>query len=283
MSRNADGTDNRLADLLLVWEESTRAGHPISVSELCRDCPDLVPELEHEIGRLAALDRFMFPHARQTADPFVGTSRFEVLRELGRGGMGRVYAVHDGQRGNIVALKTLHESDAQSMWRLKREFRVLADLVHPNLVTLYELFAEEPPHFFTMELIEGVYFLTFVRGGSVSARRQRLSDPALDSPPHQALQDSAASQPPAPLATGDQFRRLLAVLRQLAKGLTALHQAGKLHCDIKPSNVLVTGAERLVLLDFGLATEAMGTCRPRPHRGNIGGTFALHRPRSNRR
>jgi tetratricopeptide (TPR) repeat protein len=146
-----------------------------------------------------------------------------VVRRLGAGGMGVVYEVHDGVRDEVVALKTLLRTNAADLYRLKREFRSLADVTHSNLVCLYELFVEDERCFFTMELVPGVSFVEYARG--VDA--QRFND------------------------------RLIPAVRQLIEGVSALHGRSKLHRDIKPSNVLVTPEGRVVILDFGLAAELL--------------------------
>src|SRR5579885_1872808 len=93
---------------------------------------------------------------------FAGTERFEVKRRMGAGGMGVVYEAFDRERRARVALKTLRELDEHSLWRFKNEFRALADLRHPNLVRLGELYCEQGQWFFSMELIEGTSFLSYV-------------------------------------------------------------------------------------------------------------------------
>src|SRR5262245_51238761 len=170
------------------------------------------PALVHAPNVLSLVD-LSAPGAHQHgADPvetgFRGTERFTVLRRLGAGGMGVVYAVHDGVRNETVALKTLRRARPAEVSRLKREFRSLADVAHPNVVCLYELVAEPDTCFFTMELVDGLGVSDYVRtpanAGTTGGEGQR--------------------------ADADLVR---SVLRQLVAGVSALHGHGKLHRDIK--------------------------------------------------
>jgi hypothetical protein len=176
---------------------------------------------------------------------------YDLVRELGRGGMGIVYEAYDRKRRHMVALKTMQGVGPSALYRFKAEFRTLAGLTHPNLVTLYELVAEGGLWFFTMELLEGPSFLAHVRPAVWAADTQDpvglVAPPARDQP-------AEATRPP-PGLTAPQLGHLRDTLRQLAAGVHALHQAGKLHRDIKPGNVLVTRQGRVVLLDFGLAAD----------------------------
>src|SRR5690606_32384024 len=96
-------------------------------------------------------------------DEFIGNSRFEIQRRLGAGGMGVVYKAYDHERKEIVALKTVRETDGELIYRFKNEFRLLADFLHPNFANLYELFSSDNHIFFTMEYIDGVSFDEHVR------------------------------------------------------------------------------------------------------------------------
>lgn len=166
----------------------------------------------------------------------------ELMDELGRGGMGVVYRAYDEKHGRDVALKTLQRMGPDDLVRFKQEFRALADIAHPNLASLYELYSDGRTWCFTMELLHGVEFLEFVWSEfevlGMDSGRQRFAE----------------AVPEARLSLR-RINRLYDALKQLAIGLNQLHLAGKLHSDIKPSNVLVTTESRLVLLDFGLIAE----------------------------
>lgn len=139
-------------------------------------------------------------HTQTDASGFPATTRFKMVRGLGSGGMGVVFEPLDRDRNQVVALKTLRWPDPSTIYRFKKEFRTLTHIAHPNLVALYELFGAGDQWYFTMELVRGGGFLDYVWPGALDVARLRPT------------------------------------LGQIAEGLTALHQAGRLHRDLNPSN-----------------------------------------------
>src|SRR5215469_17860126 len=97
--------------------------------------------------------------------------RYEIRKVLGRGGTGVVYEAYDSKDDTVVALKTIDARGAENLYRLKHEFRALADVHHKNLVRFGELSCEEGQWFFSMELIRGENFIEHVRPLDAAARR----------------------------------------------------------------------------------------------------------------
>src|SRR4051794_15396452 len=145
---------------------------------------------------------------------------YRILRKLGEGGMGVVYAAEDERLRRAVAIKTIRDTgDSSARERFFREARAAASLSHPNVCQLFDIGDDEGRPFLVMELLEG----------------EALAD---------ALKRGA-------LPTAEALRVALAVLT----ALDALHARGFVHRDLKPSNVFLT-QHGVKLLDFGLAREA---------------------------
>ena len=176
--------------------------------------------------------------------------------------MGVVYEAFDRELDSRIALKCLPSTSPQAFFRFKREFRSLLDLNHENLVKFGELVYEAGQLFFTMELIDGTDIISHCwhqEGRAPDARTVSLTT-RVD---HVTLDAQVASggflyPNRGGLVTIDEAR-IRESFAQLVRGLMALHATDKVHRDVKPSNVLVTRAGRVVLLDFGVVAESVSS------------------------
>ncbi len=178
-------------------------------------------------GQISALlEHLAQPPEREPGEwwgPAVGSSvgRFDLLRELGRGGFGVVYEARDRELGRIVALKAIRPgprplAEARRQW-LRREAEAAAQLSHPNIVTLHDVGTSERGPYLVLEMLHGETLL------------ERLTRGAL--PQAEAV----------------------AVAIEVARALAHAHAQGVLHRDLKPSNVFLTEDGGVKVLDFGLA------------------------------
>ncbi len=275
-SESTEFSDDRLASLLIAMDGASSAGflreELTAFSEL--ELPSAVRQQFLEAQRCILMLNLLFrtqndSHGASRSDahnanrfknrtqvptmPFVRAGRFEVQRQIGAGAMGVVYEVRDRERDVKVALKTLNQLSGPRILRFKQEFRRLTNVSHDNLVVLHELFQEGDDWFFTMELVDGVDFLTAIR----------------------ELKDGTHSTEALSLPTG---QRLCSLFRQLTEAISELHRAGIIHRDLKPSNVLVTPDDRVIVIDFGLATNFHWRDTSAERMREIAGTFAFMAP-----
>ncbi len=157
--------------------------------------------------------------------------RYRVLSQLGAGGMGHVYRVYDPVNDRELALKELKFDYPRALHYFKREFRAVASLSHPHLVSLHDLYHEDDRYFYTMELVEGRDIYHFV-----NQHNHVIRDPKL-------------------LCESSRLERVFQCLTQLLQALDYLHSQGRIHRDIKPANILVDHRGKLRLVDFGVIKE----------------------------
>lgn len=163
-------------------------------------------------------------------------ARFTDVSALGEGSFARVFRARDASLGHVVALKVLNEETQEALQALKQEFRMLRTVSHPHVVRYHELFADGSSWFYSMDWVNGA---------------------PLDSSP-------TCSMPAS-----------IELLRQVADGLKAIHDAGATHGDIKPDNVLVTAEGATCIVDFGLARPQLSST---PELESVGGTLAYVAP-----
>ena len=147
---------------------------------------------------------------------------YEILSELGSGGMGQVYRARDARLDRDVALKVLPPhlaGNADALARFEREAKAVAALSHPNILAIYDVGRERDQAFAVMELLEGETLRERLNGGATAARKA------------------------------------VEVTAQIAAGLAAAHERGIVHRDLKPENVFVLADGRVKILDFGLARQ----------------------------
>jgi formylglycine-generating enzyme required for sulfatase activity/predicted Ser/Thr protein kinase len=150
--------------------------------------------------------------------------KYQVIRELGKGGFGVVFEAKDTILDREVALKILHPhlaANSEFVSRFRKEAKALAKLEHPNIVTIYEFSKTEDSYFIAMR---------YLPGGSLS---QRISRPR-----------------------GLPLQETLRITRQLIEALSYTHAHGVTHCDIKPNNILFDALGNAMIADFGLARAA---------------------------
>ncbi len=202
--------------------------------------------------------------------------RFEILRQLGAGGMGAVYEAEDRLRGIRVALKVMSAPGPSALVRFKQEFRAVADLRHPNLARLYDLVGEGGRWYFTMELVEGQTLDRWVADPSAASEAAGAPSIASGTPTWGSLtfsftegEHAVTAEPrdlpgdaavagvrPAQAAPACDLDRLQAATAQILDTLEVLHSRGIVHRDLKPANVMVDGEGRVRLVDFGIARVA---------------------------
>jgi len=219
-------TYSRLAEL---WE---RAGHLERSLDVLEDLRRREPTFPNIAARIEVLRKqrsasgHLFGAASRASSgattAFVGEVRYDLLEEIGRGGMGIVYRANDTRLDRVVALKLLPEvlrrHHPRALQFFLREAQSAARLNHPNIVTVYDADQQDGQFFITMELLEGQPLQTVLH------ERGQLSP-----------------------------SNVLGIARQACRGLDYAHSQGVIHRDIKTANLFVTTDRVVKIMDFGLA------------------------------
>ena len=160
---------------------------------------------------------------------FAGTKQYRTIRLLGVGGMGAVYEVQDITSGESLALKVMLTQEPRQLLRFKQEFRVVAELHHPNLVRLFDLACEEEQWFFTMEFVQGVPLLEAL------GYEERPDNPTVNQRPKEApTPDEIIEALPAPAKESGpscELPRFVSMIGQVLDALEYLHARRIVHRD----------------------------------------------------
>jgi serine/threonine protein kinase len=268
----AEERSERLALVLDQYmSELEMTGLPPDIDRLANDHPDLAVELRSYADSLQVLHQMttgLRPESAQPPSPTTSNRAkrlgdYEIIREVGRGGMGVVYEARQLSLNRLVALKVLPFAamlDERQIARFRTEAQAAAQLHHPNIVPVHAVGQERGVHYFAMQFIAGhslEHAIDELRGyatpsdptvsysrASVAARiAERERDTAVDS----AFSTRVTTH------SRTYCHSVARLMLQAAEAIDHAHQLGVIHRDVKPSNLLLDRSGKLWVTDFGLA------------------------------
>ena len=221
--RDVELSASRVDALAKLLEEGGAPERALSLLERLRDREATWPGVATRVETLRKRRsrEQSLPNAPSASSVFSSEFRYEILEEVGRGGMGIVFKARDRRLGRVVALKRLPDNlrnHPKAVELFLREARAAAALNHPNIVTLFDAGQEGETYYITMELLQGMPLQKILR------ERKQLA------PAHVAKLGG-----------------------QVATGLHYAHEQGIVHRDIKTANLFFTDSKLVKIMDFGLA------------------------------
>ncbi len=187
-------------------------------SRFCRKCATPLPTKE---DLAISVTKTLRLPASELERGTTFAARYEVIEELGKGGMGRVYKVYDKKIKEVVALKLIRpeiSTDEKAIERFNTELKLARKISHRHVCRMYDLGEEGPSHFITMEYVPGEDLKRFIkRSGQLTVGKA------------------------------------VSIARQICEGLVEAHQLGIIHRDLKPQNIMIDSEGNTRIMDFGIA------------------------------
>ncbi|MFC2164720.1 protein kinase [Acidobacteriota bacterium] len=191
-------------------------------SKFCNDCGTQITVSEEFPAHTKTIEA---PRAELTTGSTFA-ERYQIIEELGRGGMGRVYKAHDSDVKDKVALKLIRpeiSADKKTIERFQNELKLARKIGHRNVCRMYDLNKEEGSYYITMEYVSGEDLKSFVK------RSGRLT-----------------------------VSKSIDIANQICEGLAEAHRVGVVHRDLKPSNIMIDNEGNARIMDFGIARSVEG-------------------------
>lgn len=193
---------------------------------MCRLDSEMNSRLERSFSMLKMATGSIAPGVSQTPTTFMNVtsaleSRYQILKELGRGGMGVVFQAYDKQLKEQVAIKVLSpllSSDPDALERLKREVSSARRITHPNVIRIHDISELNGLHFISMESFDGVSLKEYIKKTGTLSLMQAFN-----------------------------------IASQICDGLEAAHRQGVIHRDLKSQNIIIAAGNQIKIIDFGLA------------------------------
>ena len=258
----ADGDNQKdvVEEAVKQFVDASMHGDKADLDEFVKQYPGLESQIQRGIQELNKINNLFDSLVKADLSDFeditdehdlVGkkVGSFEIVKVIGRGGMGVVYLANDTKLKRSVAVKSIPvdlAEDTTARMRFKREAELLASLNHPNIAVIHEIFEEEMSGYLILEHVEGETLNKHIADGPLK------------------------------------LEEILSISKQVAEAISAAHKKGVIHRDLKPANIKVTPDGQVKVLDFGLAKsfviEDNGGEITETHPGRVIGTPAYMSP-----
>ena len=217
-------------------------------------------------------------HSELEGSEQITLGRFQIIRELGKGGQGVVYLAEDPRLQRRVALKVLAGISMlvpSTLERFRREAEAASRLEHPGICAVHEAGHAEGVPYIAMRYVEGESLALKIDWSRSRTEKDKNSVVELvEAGPRKATSGRSSSR-------GSEVFAVVQLIEETARALHAAHEAGIVHRDVKPGNIMVTREGQPVLLDFGLARAEEEEGQSLTRTGDVFGTPGYMAPRAN--